>query len=117
MFDENNEKLIEKLVDDATIEEIRKSKSLILNEIFCYVSLFIGSENLKKIQEKWREKVKIKIDNYDEEIKGNLTLYQSEEEALKLFPAFRKKQNLSMEKVNEEKIEGDEKKEDEEKKQ
>ena len=117
MFDENNEKLIEKLVDDATIEEIRKSKSLILNEIFCYVSLFIGIENLKKIQEKWREKAKIKIDNYDEEIKGNLTLYQSEEEALKLFPAFRKKQNLSVEKVNEEKIEGDEKKEDEEKKQ
>ena len=81
------------------------------------MSLFIGSENLKKMQEKWREKVKIKIDNYDEEIKGNLTLYQSDEEAWKLFPAFRKKETLSVEKVNEEKIEGDEKKEDEEKKQ
>ena len=109
MFDENNEKTIEKLVEETSIEEIRKCKSTTLNEIFCYLSLFIGTENLKKIQEKWKEKVKIKIDNYDEEIKGNLTLYQSEEEALKLFPDFRRKEELKVEN-NEEK---NEKKEDE----
>ena len=33
----------------------------------------------------------MKLDIYDEEIKGNLTLYQSPEEALKLFPDFRHK--------------------------
>jgi len=109
MFDENNEKLIEKLVEETTIEEIRKSKSTILNEIFCFVSLFVGSENLKKLQEKWREKVKIKVDDYEEEIKGNLTLYQSEEEALKLFPNFRKKENLTVEKAEEVKIEEEKK--------
>ena len=105
MFDENNEKAIEKLVEDSSIEEIRKCKSTTLNEIFCYLSLFIGPEKLKKIQEKWREKVKIKIDNYDEEIKGNLTLYQSEEEALKLFPDFRKKEELKVESSEEKKEE------------
>ena len=109
MHDENNEKLIEKLVEETKIEEIRKCKSSLLNEIFCLMSLFIGSENMKKIQEKWREKVKIKIDNYDEEIKGNLTLYQSEEEAFKLFPDFRKKENLTVEKAEEVKIEEEKK--------
>ena len=105
MFDENNEKAIEKLVEESSIEEIRRCKSTTLNEIFCYLSLFIGPEKLKKIQEKWREKVKIKIDNYDEEIKGNLTLYQSEEEALKLFPDFRKKEELKVESGEEKKEE------------
>ena len=112
MFDENNEKSIEKFIDEISIEEIRRSKSNILNEIFCFVSLFIGSENLKKLQEKWREKVKIKIDNYDEEISGNLTLYQSEEEALKLFPNFRRKVIPKEEEKGDEKKEGDEKEED-----
>ena len=113
MFDENNEKTIEKLVEETSIEEIRKCKSTTLNEIFCYLSLFIGTENLKKIQEKWKEKVKIKIDNYDEEIKGNLTLYQSEEEALKLFPDFRRKEELKVENNEEKNDEKEDEKENE----
>ena len=91
MFDENNEKAIEKLVDEAKKEEIRHSTSKLLNEVYTYISLYLGPEKLEKIQNKLREKVKMKFDNYDEEIKGNLTLYQSEEEALKLFPDFRHK--------------------------
>ena len=113
MFDENNEKTIEKLVEETSIEEIRKCKSTTLNEIFCYLSLFIGTEILKKIQEKWKEKVKIKIDNYDEEIKGNLTLYQSEEEALKLFPDFRRKEELKVENNEEKNDEKEDEKENE----
>ena len=113
MFDENNEKTIEKLIEETSIEEIRKCKSTTLNEIFCYLSLFIGTENLKKIQAKWKEKVKIKIDNYDEEIKGNLTLYQSEEEALKLFPDFRRKEELKVENNEEKKDEKEDEKENE----
>ena len=113
MFDENNEKTIEKLIEETSIEEIRKCKSTTLNEIFCYLSLFIGTENLKKIQEKWKEKVKIKIDNYDEEIKGNLTLYQSEEEALKLFPDFRRKEELKVENNEEKNDEKEDEKENE----
>ena len=101
MFDEKNEQDILKLIEECSIEDIRKSKSALLNEIFCYMSLFIGTEQMKKIKEKLREKVKIKIDDYDEAIKGNLTLYQSEEEALKLFPDFRKKQPLQIENITE----------------
>ena len=115
MFDENNEKCIEKLIEDVKSEEIRKSKSILLNEIYCYISLFIGPKHLNKIQEKLREKVKIKTDNYDEEIKGNLTLYQSEEEALKLFPNFRRKEKPKEEEEKEE--EKNEKEEDNEKKE
>ena len=115
MFDENNGKIIEKLFDDVKIEEIRKTKSNLLNEIYCYISLFIGPEHLNKIQDKLREKVKIKTDNYDEEIKGNLTLYQTEEEALKLFPNFRRKEKpKNDEEEEEEKKEVEEKKEKEE---
>ena len=91
MFDENNEKSIEKLVEETKKEEIRHSTSKLLNEVFTFISLYLGHEQLEKIQNKLREKVKMKLDNYDEEIKGNLTLYQSEEEALKLFPDFRHK--------------------------
>jgi uncharacterized membrane-anchored protein YhcB (DUF1043 family) len=91
MFDENNEKAIEKLVDECKQEEIRHSPSKLLNEVYTYISLYLGHEQLEKIQNRLREKVKMKLDNYDEEIKGNLTLYQSEEEALKLFPDFRHK--------------------------
>ena len=91
MFDESNEKSIEKLVEETKKEEIRHSTSKLLNEVFTYISLYLGHEQLEKIQNKLREKVKMKFDNYDEEIKGNLTLYQSEEEALKLFPDFRHK--------------------------
>ena len=111
MFDESNEKLIEKLINDTKIQEIRKCKSNMLNEIYSYISLFIGKEQLTKIQEKLREKVKIKIDNYDEEINGNLTLYQSDEEALKLFPDFRHKEKSKEEenkKVKEERVEKEE---------
>ena len=115
MFDEKNEKNIEKLIDESTIEEIRKCKSALLNEVFGFMSLFIGPEQMKKIQEKLREKVKIKTDNYDEEIKGNLTLYQSEEEAFKLFPNFRKLEPLQSESQEKEEKrkeeENDEKKE------
>jgi hypothetical protein len=93
MFDESNEKSIEKLVEETKKEEIRHSTSKLLNEVFTYISLYLGHEQLEKIQNKLREKVKMKFDNYDEEIKGNLTLYQSEEEALKLFPDFRHKKS------------------------
>ena len=62
--------------------------------MFNLVSLYIGSEKLDKIQEKIKEKIKIKIDNYDEEVKGNLTLYQSVEEARKLFPDYRHKEEI-----------------------
>ena len=112
MYDETNEKLIEKIIEETKIEEIRKCKSNILNEIYCYISLFIGKEHMTKIQGKLREKVKIKIDNYDEEIKGNLTLYQSEEEALKLFPDFRHKEKPKEEdnKVKEQRVEKEEEK-------
>ena len=113
MFDDNNIKNIEQLIEEAKVDEIRKSKSTILNDIFCYLSLFIGNEYMKKTQEKLREKVKIKCDNYDEEIKGNLTLYQSEEEALKLFPDFRRKEIPKEDDKKEENKE--EKKEDEKK--
>ena len=44
--------------------------------------------------------MKIKIENYEEEVKGNLTLYQSKEEAMKLFPDYRHKEE-------EKKTEGD----------
>ena len=115
MFDEKNEKNIEKLIDESTIEEIRKCKSALLNEVFGFMSLFIGPEQMKKIQEKLREKVKIKTDNYDEEIKGNLTLYQSEEEAFKLFPNFRKLEPLQSE--SQEKEEKGKEEENDEKKE
>ena len=49
----------------------------------------------KKEKEKEKEKTeekKEKEKEKSEEIKGNLTLYQSEEEALKLFPDFRRKE-------------------------
>ena len=93
MFEESNEKSIEKLIEETKKEEIRHSTSKLLNEVFTYISLYLGHEQLEKIQNKLREKVKMKFDNYDEEIKGNLTLYQSEEEALKLFPDFRHKKS------------------------
>ena len=117
MFDEKNEVNIQKFLDESSIEEIRKSKSALLNEIFCFISLFIGTEQMKKIKEKLREKVKIRIDDYDEAIKGNLTLYQSEEEALKLFPDFRKKQPLQIEKITEMEDKSENKEEPEEKKE
>ena len=60
--------------------------------MFTLISLYIGTEQFGKIQNKLREKVKIKVDNYDEEVKGNLTLYQSKEEAMKLFPDYRHKE-------------------------
>ena len=91
MFDENNEKNIEKLIEETKKEDIRKCKSKTLNEMFTLISLYIGKDQLSKILDKLREKTKMKLDNYDEEIKGNLTLYQSPEEALKLFPDFRHK--------------------------
>ena len=92
MFEEKNEKEIEKLIEEIKKEDIRKCHSKHLNEMFTLISLYIGSEQLKKIQDKLREKSKINIDNYDEEIKGNLTLYQSIEEARKLFPDYRHKE-------------------------
>ena len=117
MFDEKNEKNIEKLIDESSVKEIRKWNSDLLNEVFSFMSLFIGPEQMKKIQEKLREKVKIKTDNYDEEIKGNLTLYQSEEEAFKLFPNFRKLEPLQVEPQEmEEKGNEEENKENKEKK-
>ena len=94
MFDEKNEKDIEKFIEEIKNEDIRKCKSKNLNEMFNLVSLYIGSEKLGKIQEKIKEKIKIKIDNYDEEVKGNLTLYQSVEEARKLFPDYRHKEEI-----------------------
>ena len=57
--------------------------------MFTLISLYIGTEQLSKIEEKLREKIKMKVENYDEEVKGNLTLYQSREEAIKLFPDYR----------------------------
>jgi hypothetical protein len=93
MFDENNAKHIEQYIDEIKNEDIRKCKSKNLNEMFNLLSLYIGSEAAGKIQEKIRDKIKIKIDNYDEEVKGNLTLYQSVEEARKLFPDYRHKEH------------------------
>ena len=92
MFDEKNEKNIEKYIEDIKNDDVRKCKSKILNEMFTLISLYIGNEQLGKIQNKLKEKVKIKIDNYEEEVKGNLTLYQSKEEAMKLFPDYRHKE-------------------------
>ena len=100
MFDEKNEKSIEKLIEDIKNDDVRKCKSKILNEMFTLISLYIGIEQLEKIQNKLKEKVKIKIENYEEEVKGNLTLYQSKEEAMKLFPDYRHKEE-------EKKTEGD----------
>ena len=93
MFDENNAKHIEQYIEEIKNEDIRKCKSKNLNEMFNLLSLYIGSEAAGKIQEKIRDKIKIKIDNYDEEVKGNLTLYQSVEEARKLFPDYRHKEH------------------------
>jgi hypothetical protein len=89
MLDQNNEKEIEKYINDIKNEDIRKCKSQNLNEMFTLISLYIGTEQLSKIEEKLREKIKMKVENYDEEVKGNLTLYQSREEAIKLFPDYR----------------------------
>ena len=89
MFEEKNESEIEKMIEEIKTEDIRKCQSKTLNELFTLISLYIGTEQSKKIQEKIREKIKIKINNYEEEIKGNLTLYQSKEEAMKLFPDYR----------------------------
>ena len=104
MLDQNNEKEIEKYINDVKNEDIRKCKSQNLNEIFTLISLYIGTEQLSKIQEKLREKIKMKVENYDEEVKGNLTLYQSREEAIKLFPDYRHGQDPK-EKENETKEE------------
>ena len=93
MFDENNAKHIEQYIDEIKNEDIRKCKSKNLNEMFNLLSLYIGSEAAGKNKEKIRDKIKIKIDNYDEEVKGNLTLYQSVEEARKLFPDYRHKEH------------------------
>ena len=103
MFDEKNEKEIEKLLEEIKIIDIRKCKSKILNDVFTLISLYIGSEQLGKIKEKLKEKTKIKVENYDEEVRGNLTLYQSTEEAKKLFPDYRHKDYIKEEKESEEK--------------
>ena len=111
MFDENNEKAIEKLIEEIKTEDIRKCQSKALNELFTLISLYIGTEQSKKIHDKIKEKIKIKIDNYEEEVKGNLTLYQSKEEAMKLFPDYRHKEDDKKEDGKKE----DEKKEDSQK--
>ena len=108
MLDQNNEKEIEKYINDIKNEDIRKCKSQNLNEMFTLISLYIGTEQLSKIQEKLREKIKMKVENYDEEVKGNLTLYQSREEAIKLFPDYRHGQDPK-EKENETKEEEEKK--------
>ena len=110
MFDEKNEKEIEKLVEEIKTEDIRKCQSHTLNELFTLISLYIGTEQSTKIQDKIKEKIKIKIDNYEEEVKGNLTLYQSKEEAMKLFPDYRHKEDE--EKKEDDKKEEDKKEED-----
>jgi len=114
MYDEKNEKEIEKLLEEIKVEDIRKCPSKTLNELYTLISLYIGPEKLGQIQEKLKEKVKMKVDNYEEEVKGNLTLYQSKEEAMKLFPDYRHKDEEG-EKKDEEKKETDKK--DEEKKE
>ena len=111
MYDEKNEKEIEKLLEEIKVEDIRKCPSKTMNELFTLISLYIGPEKLGQIQDKLKEKVKIKIDNYEEEVKGNLTLYQSKEEAMKLFPDYRHKDDEG-EKKNEEKKETDKKEEE-----
>ena len=93
MFDEKNEKEIGKLMDEIKNIDVRKCKSKLLNDVFTLISLYIGSEQLEKIIEKIREKIKMKVENYEEEVRGNLTLYQSTEEAMKLFPDYRHKEN------------------------
>ena len=101
MFDEKNEKEIEKLMDEIKNVDVRKCKSKLLNDVFTLISLYIGSEQLEKIIEKIREKIKMKVENYEEEVRGNLTLYQSTEEAMKLFPDYRHKENKKEDKKEE----------------
>ena len=101
MFDKKNEKEIEKLVDEIKNVDVRKCKSKLLNDMFTLISLYIGSEQLEKIIEKIREKIKMKVENYEEEVRGNLTLYQSTEEARKLFPDYRHKENKKEDKKEE----------------
>ena len=102
MFDEKNEKEIEKLMDEIKNVDVRKCKSKLLNDVFTLISLYIGSEQLEKIIEKIREKIKMKVENYEEEVRGNLTLYQSTEEAMKLFPDYRHKENKKEDKKEKE---------------
>ncbi len=115
MFEEKNEKEIEKIIEEIKKDDIRKCHSKYLNEMFTLVSLYVGSEQLKKIQDKLREKSKIMVDNYEEEIKGNLTLYQSIEEARKLFPDYRHKEEKKEEDKKEEETKDTESKESEKK--
>ena len=98
MYDESNEKGIEKIIDEIEKGDIRKSKAADLNEMLTLISLYLGGEKMEKILEKLKEKIKMKLNNYDEEIKGNLTLYQSKEEAMKLFPDYRHKEEKKDEK-------------------
>jgi hypothetical protein len=105
MFDEKNEKEIEKLMDEIKNVDVRKCKSKLLNDVFTLISLYIGSEQLEKIIEKIREKIKMKVENYEEEVRGNLTLYQSPEEAMKLFPDYRHKENKKEDKKEDKKEE------------
>lgn len=58
MFDDNNIKNIEQLIEETKVDEIRKSKSTILNDIFCYLSLFIGNEYMKKHKKNLEKKLK-----------------------------------------------------------
>ena len=115
MFEEKNEKEIEKIIEEIKTEDIRKCHSKHLNEMFTLISLYIGSEQLKKIQNKLRETSKIMVDNYEEEIKGNLTLYQSIEEARKLFPDYRHKEEKKEDDKKEEETKDTESKESEKK--
>ena len=101
MFDEKNVKKIENTLEEIKNIDVRKCKSKILNEMFTLISLYIGSEQLGKIKDKLKEKIKIKIENYEEEVRGNLTLYQSTEEARKLFPDYRHKEDKKEEKESE----------------
>ena len=101
MFDEKNENAVESMINEIKVEDIRKTQSKNINELLIFVSLYLGKEKMDKILEKLKEKVKMKIDNYEEEIKDNLTLYQTEEEAQKLFPNYRQKKTKEEKKEDE----------------
>ena len=101
MFDEKNENAVESMINEIKVEDIRKTQSKNINELLIFVSLYLGKEKMDKILEKLKEKVKMKIDNYEEEIKDNLTLYQTEEEAQKLFPNYRQNKTKEEKKEDE----------------
>ena len=79
-------KKIEKLIIEIKKKDIRKRRGSTIAILYTAFCVYVCSEQLKIFKENLQKITKINCENLEEEISGNLTLWQSEKEAKKLFP-------------------------------